>query len=75
MMFVAVLIILIGDYWIHFRTTPVVYAGAPNYCTIPLSYGHCKGGMGELMLFEDSAGTVRAVHPASGMVFCLVSRK
>ncbi len=34
--------------------------------TIPKSWGTCKGGLGALLIFEDSAGTVRLVDARSG---------
>jgi hypothetical protein len=51
-----------------------VYANSK--CVIPQSYGACRGSIGpELLIFEDAAGTVRLVHPASGQVFGTVIRK
>jgi len=56
------------------------YEAPPVYATsnssIPQSFGSCRGAMGnELLIFEDGSGTVRLVHPASGMVFGIVARK
>lgn len=34
--------------------------------TIPKSWGPCRGGLGALLIFEDSAGTVRLVDARSG---------
>lgn len=62
-----------GLYTGHSKPTPA-YANANS--SIPQSFGSCRGAMGsELLIFEDSLGTVRLVHPASGMVFGTVTRK
>jgi hypothetical protein len=69
----VVLAFLAGLYLAQEKPT-VTYASANS--SIPQSFGTCRGAMGnELLIFEDSYGTVRLVHPASGMVFGTVSRK
>ena len=64
---------MIGLYTGQHKLTPV-HANANS--SIPQSFGLCRGAMGsELLIFEDSNGTVRLVHPASGMVFGTMVRK
>ena len=56
------------------RRMQVVHASAD--IAIPQSFGPCRGSMGpELLIFEDAAGTIRLVHPASGQLFGTVVRK
>jgi hypothetical protein len=49
-------------------------AAASGTLRVPKAYGQCKGGVGALLIFEDSAGTVRLVDARSGALSTTVSR-
>jgi len=61
---------------LYIRQAKLTSAHADANSVIPQSFGSCRGAMGDnLLIFEDSYGTVRLVHPASGTVFGTVTRK
>lgn len=49
-------------------------AGAASKISIPASFGPCKGALGDMLIFEDSSGTVRLVR-TSGTVYMTINRR
>jgi hypothetical protein len=67
----AFVVLLCIGAWLMLSPTS---AGASANVSIPASFGPCKGALGDMLIFEDSEGTVRIIRQ-SGTIYMTIHRR
>ncbi len=72
--FVFALVLFFIGYMLGHRSTAVVHAQVVNHVNIPMAWGQVIGVTPDVLVFQDSGGTIRLATASTGKLGEVVTR-